>query len=140
MMTAAHSIGRYDARRGTLDMWLLGLARHQLARFCRKRRKEIVLVPDVGASDASSEVRVAEMQADEALERDLVNRALASLPERQATVLIGTYVSGHSVEELANHMASTPKAVESLLSRARVGFRMAFTALLGDGRGGDGRG
>lgn len=139
MMAAARSIGRYDGRRGTLDVWLLGLARHRLARFCRRRRIEEPLVPDVGEADIQAIDPVAGRAADEALERAVVNRALVSLPERQAAVLIGKYVAGHTVEELAAQMKSTPKAVESLLSRARAAFRSAFSALLRDGSGGESR-
>ncbi len=139
MMAAARSIGRYDGKRGTLDVWLLGLARHRLARFCRRRRIEEPLVPDVGKAEIQAADAVAGRAADETLERAVVNRALVSLPERQAAVLIGKYVTGHTVEELAAQMGSTPKAIESLLSRARAAFRSAFSALLQDGSGGESR-
>jgi RNA polymerase sigma-70 factor (ECF subfamily) len=136
MMAAARSIGRYDGKRGTLDVWLLGLARHRLARFCRRRRVEMPLVPDVAKAGVQAANPVPDHAADATLHRAVVNRALASLPQRQAAVLIGKYVTGHTVEELAAQMGSTPKAIESLLSRARAAFRCAFSALLKDGSGG----
>jgi RNA polymerase sigma-70 factor (ECF subfamily) len=139
MMTAARSIGRFDSRRGTLDVWLLGLARHRLARFCRRRRIEVPLVPDVATMEAHSASSVSDCASDAALQRAVVNRALASLPERQAAALIGKYVAQHTVEELSAQMGSTPKAIESLLSRARAAFRCAFSALLKDGSGGENR-
>lgn len=139
MMTAAQSIGRYDGRRGGLDVWLLGLARHRLARFCRRRRIEIPLVPDVATIEDHSAGSMCGSASDAALQRAVVNRALASLPERQAAALIGKYVTGRTVDELAAQMGSTPKAIESLLSRARAAFRCAFSALLKDGSGGENR-
>ncbi len=139
MMVAAQSIGRYDSRRGGFDVWLLGLARHRLARFCRRRRIEMPLVPDLATIEAHSASWASHWASDGALHRAVVNRALASLPERQAAALIGKYVTGRTVEELAAQMGSTPKAIESLLSRARAAFRSAFSALLKDGSGGENR-
>jgi RNA polymerase sigma-70 factor (ECF subfamily) len=136
MMTAARSIRQFDASRGTLDSWLLGVARHRLARFCRSRRLELPLVPDLAAANPVPNLP----DTDSAHTRDLVNRALASLPQRQAAVLVGKYMAGYTTEELARHSEITPKAVESLLSRARAAFRSVFSALLESSAGGDCRG
>jgi len=137
LMVAARSIGTYDARRGSIDVWLLGLARHRLARFCRRRRLEVPLVPDTSPAAPEDAAPVSDTWTEASHQRDLVNRALSSLPQRQAAVLIGKYVSGYSVDELANHLQSTPKAVESLLSRARAAFRSAFTSLAQASPGGE---
>jgi len=137
MITAARCIKQFDASRGTLDSWLLGVARHRLARFCRSRRLELPLVPDLAAANPSAPLPDT---TDASLTRDLVNRALASLPQRQAAALVGKYVAGYTVEELARRAAVTPKAVESLLSRARAAFRSVFSALLESSAGGDCRG
>jgi RNA polymerase sigma-70 factor (ECF subfamily) len=93
-------------------------------------------MPDLDCSEPDRETSVSDPWEETSDQRDLVNRALAGLPQRQAAALIGKYVSGYSVEELANHMRSTPKAVESLLSRARAAFRAAFQALHDSGSGG----
>ena len=134
MMAAARSLRGFDSRRGTLDLWMLGLARRRLARFCHKRRRDVPLLPDTVGADSEAALKAS---ADSALTRDLVSRTLATLPQRQAAVLIGKYVSGQTVEELARAIEATPKAVESLLSRARAAFRLAFRELLDDNRGGD---
>ncbi|HUT73599.1 MAG TPA: sigma-70 family RNA polymerase sigma factor [Armatimonadota bacterium] len=139
LMTAAASMGRFDPAQGTLDLWLLGVARHRLARFCRRRRMEVPLIPEFAESAANPEVALS-TEEDAALTRQLVNRALASLPQRHAAVLVGKYVTGYTVEELARSTDSTPKAVESLLTRARAAFRAAFTELAGSAAGGDSRG
>jgi RNA polymerase sigma-70 factor (ECF subfamily) len=132
LLAAVRSLSRFDARRGTLDVWLLGLARHRLARFCRKRRREPPRWADLERADVP-EIRPL---VDQALTRDAVNRALASLPERQAAALVGKYLLGRSVEEIAASTHTTPKAVESLLSRARAAFRSAFMSLSERGSGG----
>jgi RNA polymerase sigma factor (sigma-70 family) len=92
------------------------------------------------ALETRPEFEISDPWTEASNQRDLVNRALASLPQRQATVLIGKYVSGYSVDELADHLQSTPKAVESLLSRARTSFRSTFARLLeNSGSGGEDR-
>lgn len=126
---AARSIGNYDATRGTLDVWMLGVARHRLARFCRRRRMEVPETPEVIES-AQGDVRVSSLE-DQVLTREQVHCVLTGLPERQATVLIGKYLEGYSVEQLARMLETTPKAIEMLLRRGRQAFRAAFDATTG---------
>jgi RNA polymerase sigma factor (sigma-70 family) len=58
--------------------------------------------------------------------------ALAALPGRQEAVLRAKYLEGRSVAEIATAWDQTPKAVESLLTRAREGFRALFTRSFAD--------
>ena len=140
LMTAARCIRRFDPSRGTLDLWLLGIARHRLARFCRKRRTECPLVLDATEAPNNLETSIPAEALDAAFTREAVNRALASLPQRQAAVLVGKYVAGYTVEELARTQGVTSKAVESLLSRGRASFRHAFAKLRDSVSGGGYRG
>lgn len=126
MLTAASGIGRYNPRRGSLDAWMSGLARHRLSHFCRKRHRHVPLVPEPSGGDDACLVGD---PADDALTRITVQRALACLPERQSSVLLSKYVEGHSTEEIARMACTTPAAIESLLSRGRAAFRSAFAAL-----------
>lgn len=126
--TAARSIAKYDATRGSLDVWMVGIARHRLARFCRRRRREITQIPEILESEASDEGTGFE---EDVLTRDQVHCILARLPERQSTVLIGMYLEDHSVEELARILGTTPKAVEMLLRRARHSFKKALESMAG---------
>lgn len=136
ILTAAKSIGKYDASRGDLDAWVHGLARHRLSRFCRSRRVELPLVPDL--VDEAHDLETATLdQADRLGVADAVNRALASLPERQASALVAKYVEGCTTQEMAASSDISVKAVESLLVRARASFRSAFNRLLGSGLGGE---
>jgi RNA polymerase sigma-70 factor (ECF subfamily) len=132
LLSAAQSMHSFDPRRGSLEFWLLGLARRRLARFCRRSRRHEPMVPRVAESGTA--------HTDAMLTRDLVNRALASLPRRQALALVGKYVTGHSTEELAGVLGSSPKGAESLLARGRAAFREAFAALVDSASAGDSNG
>lgn len=135
MLTAAKSIGKFDPKRGELDQWVHGVARHRLARFCRSRRIELPLISDLVDQSSDSESTSISL-ADQVHARDVVNRALACLPERQAAALVAKYVEGYTTDELARQAQSSPKAIESLLVRARAAFRSAFNRLLDGSPGG----
>lgn len=124
LMTAAKGISNFDSKRGNLDAWVLGVAKDSLRRFCRRRSMEIL--SDARAIDLNAPSTGSD---EEALRRIAVNRALACLPERQASALVDKYVGGYSTEELASMNGTTPKAMESLLTRARESFRTALTRL-----------
>lgn len=135
LLMAARSIGKFDESRGDLDVWVHGLARHRLSHFCRAHRIDLPLIPEIVDQSINSETPSSSL-ADQAQARDVVNRALACLPERQAAALVGKYVEGYTTDELAAQSQSSPKAIESLLVRARTAFRSAFTRLLDGSPGG----
>ena len=62
---------------------------------------------------------------------DLVGAALASLPPKYQDVLVDKYVHSLPVAQMARGRKKSPKAVESLLTRARVAFRRTFELLAG---------
>jgi RNA polymerase sigma-70 factor, ECF subfamily len=136
LLTAARAIKGYNRARGSLDMWLLGIARHRLSRFCKERRLHRPLLANLSEADTRGEFPLSEKLWETSLTGAAVNRALAGLPQRQAAVLLDKYVSGLSVEEIARAAGATEKAIESLLSRARAAFRAAYRSLLWEGRGG----
>jgi RNA polymerase sigma-70 factor, ECF subfamily len=55
-----------------------------------------------------------------------VAAALDALAEREEAVLRAKYLDGMSVAEIASLRGETPKAIESLLSRARRAFRRVY--------------
>jgi RNA polymerase sigma-70 factor (ECF subfamily) len=61
----------------------------------------------------------------------LVQITLDALPGRYGDVLEWKYIQGLAVAEIAVRLESTPKAVESMLTRARAAFREGFSALGG---------
>jgi RNA polymerase sigma factor (sigma-70 family) len=76
---------------------------------------------------------------EDALQREEVARfvhvALDLLPGRYADVLEWKYVDDLSVNEIADRLELTPKAAESLLTRARAAFRDGFSTLTRYGSG-----
>lgn len=135
IITASKSISKFDPERGNLDAWLHGLARNRLSRFCRSRKIELPLIPDIVDQSSTPETTTCNL-AEKTHVKDVVNRALAYLPERQAAALVAKYVEGYTTDELAQSIGSSTKAVESLLVRARTAFRTAFSSLVADGLGG----
>jgi RNA polymerase sigma-70 factor (ECF subfamily) len=67
---------------------------------------------------------------ERALERSevaaLVRLTLDYLPGHYGDVLEWKYIEGCAVAEIAARLQSTPKAVESMLTRARQAFRQGF--------------
>lgn len=126
LTAAAKGIQGYDPARGSLDLWMLGLARHCLSRFCRGRRKRPPAASGALPVDTAGQGTGQGPLAEGVLTRDAVNRAIAALPERQAMALVGKYVHGYSTQELAYLVGTTPKAVESLLDRGRTSLRAAL--------------
>jgi len=59
----------------------------------------------------------------------LVHAVLDHLPSRYGDVLELKYIQGLSVKEIATTMQIGPKAVESLLARARIAFKDGFAAV-----------
>ena len=119
-LTAVRSVRRFDPHQASFSAWLRGLAanvlRHQLRRDGRLRKREEA----VGRINAAGSQRLDRQQDDR------IPLALDSLPERQEAVLRAKYLDGLSVAEIAAQWNETPKAVESLLSRARQAFRECF--------------
>lgn len=114
-LTAVKSVRHFDPYQGSFSVWLRGIAanviRHQLRRGVRLRKREQV----------ASESRPSDRQQD-----DRIALTLDALPERQEAVLRAKYLDGLSVAEIAAQWNDTPKAIESLLSRARQAFRELF--------------
>jgi RNA polymerase sigma-70 factor (ECF subfamily) len=116
-LTAVRRIRRFDPARGDFAGWLRGIAANLLRNRVRRRRTS-GRVP-----------RTARQSPDPAVERNRAERvaaALAALPERYEAVLRAKYLDGRSVGDIAAAGGETPKAVESLLTRARQAFRDAY--------------
>lgn len=119
-LTAVRRIGRFDPVQGSFAGWLRGIAANLLRNHFRRERVRL----------ASGRLRdPARQSTDDAARRERAERiavALAALPERYETVLRAKYLNGGSVADIASVGGETPKAVESLLTRARQAFRDAY--------------
>jgi len=137
-LAAARSARSFDSARGSLWVWLSGIARRQAALHFRKRqtRPSLATLPaspggnhlldwlDDRADDPADLLQSAETAA-------AVRETLRELPVEYETLLVGKYLDGLSLEELADAEDSTAEAISSKLARARRAFRETFTQLAG---------
>ena len=61
--------------------------------------------------------------------REMVNATMSQLPPHYREALEAKYIQRQTVRQIAAHRATSDKAVESLLTRARQAFRETFLAL-----------
>jgi RNA polymerase sigma-70 factor (ECF subfamily) len=125
--------------------WLFTIANNVAATALRtrSRRREVSLASrDAGASsvgrlDALVQASSGQMparQLDKAEMRQIVHLALESLNERQRMAVLLNKFEGMSYEDIAQAMELTPKAIKSLLSRARLNLREVLEPYLEHGR------
>ena len=126
-LEALKGIDRCDATRRSFRNWLFGIARRRVALYYRRRASAgnpASLGEPFGTAAESGDVSVLPEDVLEQVEQSAVVRAaMLRLPDDRREVLIWKYVEGLSVETIAGRMGRTPKAVESLLSRARQQVR-----------------
>jgi RNA polymerase sigma-70 factor, ECF subfamily len=121
-LTAVKRIRRFDPERAPFNAWLRGIAANLLRNQFRKDDRRNGFVPS--ASIRARGAHESELTLREDAER--IARALASLPEHYEAVLRAKYLDGESVATIAAAGGETPKAIESLLTRAREAFREAY--------------
>jgi RNA polymerase sigma-70 factor (ECF subfamily) len=120
-----------------LFTWLCTFCRHEISAYYRRTRKaaaQVDLVEERPEVRAALESIGATLEGPEqALDRDevarLVQVTLDQLPPHYGNALEWKYLEGLSVKEIAGRLKLSPKATESVLTRARAAFRDAFTAL-----------
>lgn len=139
MLRALRDLANYDPPRARNNIfpWLTGLARNEIQRVLQ-REQATASLDALGAnidpellglyarfdSDPFDDLL---LQREET--RDLVNAALAQLPDHYRNVLEAKYIHGQSQRALAQAGQLSEKALESQLVRARKAFRTAFLAL-----------
>ena len=143
-ITLTRVIRKLHTYRGeaALFTWLCTFCRHEISAHYRKRSQQPITVqlaedlPEIRAALESLMTAASDPQS-EAQRRELsrlVQVTLDQLHPRYGDALEWKYIQGMSVNEIAALMQSTPKAVESVLSRAREAFRDAFATLSGGWR------
>ncbi len=138
-LAAARSAMNFDPDRGSLRIWLYGIARRQIALYYRKQDPKIILarVKKWWASLDGEKIDWINAKEDtppEVLEARelaaLVRFALIKLPAEHQALLLAKYVDGQSVNKIAADFDYSPVAVTSKLARARKMFRAAFGKLI----------
>ena len=137
-LAASRSAGGYDPARGSLWLWLGGIARNQAALHFRKRerldrvrrqvdpmegqsvREEIARWLDNRETDPAEALATAETVS-------IVRDTLTRLPEHYERLLTAKYFAGATIEQIASVENVTTTAIRSKLARARRAFRDVFT-------------
>jgi RNA polymerase sigma-70 factor, ECF subfamily len=141
-LAAARSARTFDSARGSLWGWLSGIARRQAALHFRRKQTR----PEAGSDDMDTvgnalrgvlsgvrDVGPADLLVT-AETAEAVRSALGGMPLDYETLLVGKYMDGLSLEDLAAAENSTIDAISSKLARARRAFREAFERLDGSTR------
>lgn len=122
----------------SLFTWLCTFCRHEISAFYRRtsrRQPEVGLIEDSpGIREALESLGAA---SDQGPERGLAAREVARLvhvtldrlPGHYAKALEWKYIEDLPVGEIAARLGLSPKAAESLLTRAREAFREGFSLL-----------
>jgi RNA polymerase sigma-70 factor (ECF subfamily) len=124
--------------------WLYTIANHVAANALRSlaRRPEVNLAArpndSTGASALDGMALAASgamptRQLDKAELREVVRAALAGLSERQRMAVLLNKFEGMCYADIATAMGMSPKAVKSLLSRARVNLKDILSPYLEEG-------
>jgi len=138
-LAAARSAKNFNPGRGSLWVWLWGIARRQIALYYRKQSPKIVLArarkwwtsldgQKLDWINAREDTPPEVLQACELAA--LVRFALLQLPDDYQALLLAKYIDGQSVDKIADEMDCSPVAVTSKLARARKSFRLAFCKLI----------
>lgn len=138
--TLCKAMTRLDTWRGEASLltWLCTFCRHEIGEFYRRSGRHgprvdlVEEIPEIAAA-LESLASAAEADPHEQVRRAevarLVHVTLDGLPRRYADALEWKYVQGLPVREIAERLLLSPKAAESLLTRARDAFRDGFSAL-----------
>jgi RNA polymerase sigma-70 factor, ECF subfamily len=114
---------RFDGRSDVVT-WLCAIGRNKLADHYRAVERS-------DRRQMQIEVRQIEVERDESVrpgveDRDLISEAFLSLPAGQRAMLAFVAQDGLSVAEAGRLLGKSPSAANSLLHRAREGFRRAY--------------
>lgn len=113
LLSAWERLGSFDGSRGELAGWVIGIARHKIADFWRKRHPifDDDLLRDVPASESGEQTI---KYIDDLLSFEQI---MQSLTQDAKALLTLRHVDGLTHEEIAEVVNRTPAAVRQALSR-----------------------
>jgi RNA polymerase sigma-70 factor (ECF subfamily) len=125
----------------SLFTWLCTICRREITAWQKRTSRRVIVSiadQDLSLRAALESIGAAVDAPDAALARAdtgrIVQLALDHLPPRYSRALEWKYLEELSVDDIARRLQCTPKAAESLLSRARDAFRDAFAAVQAAGK------
>lgn len=110
----------YRPERGSMEVWIFRIARNLLTDHFRRHRETIPLDLLIDQADPDP---LPEEQVQRACEHRLLDRALATLGEREATVLSLRYAAELSNREIARVLGLSEKNVGVILHRSKKKLR-----------------
>jgi RNA polymerase sigma factor (sigma-70 family) len=123
-LSAWQNLSQYRGA-GSLQGWVMGIARHKVEDYYRERLRTPESIEDADLDPDQSSTSVPEIHR--LLEQDQLRkntqRVLAALPEQYRLLLLWRYWEKASTREMAFKTGKTEKAIERLLARARAEFR-----------------
>jgi RNA polymerase sigma-70 factor (ECF subfamily) len=122
-LTAVRRLRDFDPKKGSFFGWLCGIAANAARNAIRARRRQRQRARPLNPND-DPPTPCADLAAIEKAER--VAAALAALPDHYEALLRAKYLDQMTVAQIAGARGESPKAVESLLTRAREAFREAY--------------
>jgi RNA polymerase sigma-70 factor (ECF subfamily) len=124
MLTAARKLKPLESE-AHLWNWLARITRQHAARLHRKEQRSASLLQDDAAAHRPAP------HAENVLESCL-DRALLELPPEERELVEWFYFDGLSQKELAERLATSPKAISGRLDRARDKLRTIIRRMLSD--------
>jgi len=120
----------------SLFTWLCTICRREISAWEKRTSRRVIVSiadDDPGLRAALDSIGAAAEAPDAGLAREdtgrIVQLVLDHLPPRYSRALEWKYLEELSVDDIAGRLQCTPKAAESLLTRARDAFRDAFAAV-----------
>ena len=140
LIAAVRNLGSWRGE-ATLFTWLCTICRREISAWEKRTSRGVIVSlaeEDPGLRAALDSIGAAADAPDAGLARAdtgrIVQLALDHLPPRYSRALEWKYLEELSVDDIAGRLQCTPKAAESLLTRARNAFRDAFAAVQAAGK------
>jgi len=111
-----------------LRAWLLGIARHKVEDYYRRRLQSAQPLEPATAEELPAEDLDMEGIADRERTERRARQVLEELPERYRVALQWRYWEKRSTRQMAKAVGRSEKAIERLLARAREQFRRRWQA------------
>ncbi|MBS0265397.1 MAG: RNA polymerase sigma factor [Planctomycetes bacterium] len=138
-LAAAGSVRTFDPAKGSLWLWLCGIARRHVALHYRRlgqQSRRLEIIRKMQTTSVNGEIRnrsEQESPPEAALAASelatLVRTTLTELSDEHGALLTARYLDDVSVETIAGVEQSSVAAVRSRLARARQAFRDKFRRL-----------
>jgi len=135
LLAAVRTLGSWRGE-ASLFTWLCTICRREISAWEKRTSRRVIVSisdDDPGLRAALDSIAAAADAPDAGLARKdtgrIVQLVLDHLPPRYGRALEWKYLQELSVDEIAGRLQCTPKAAESLLTRARDAFRDAFAAV-----------